>query len=364
MSDFDRAALGKRVADLNVSAQFDGYSGVEIVIDQDTSVFAGDRTGRVLTVNNPWGTQAQAENTLAAILGFQYQPFRASSALLSPAAELGDAVSINGIYSGVYALTRKFSPLMEADVSAPQDEEVDHEYPYESKKDRGITRRFSAMESEFVLQANQIAAKVSQTGGDNTSFGWQLLSDHFSLFSGSAEVFRVDAAGATVRGVITATSGQIGGFTIGKKAIYNNIPDFNNAGGISSGVYVGTDGIRLGKSFTVAPSGALTAKSLTLQGTITFKNDSGTTVGTMSAANLRSGASYGHSYGAATTNNTQNYPTYFTAANLRAKNRCDAPYVTVSESFNAEKTFKVGGIEATWKQVTINGTTIKYLGRS
>lgn len=352
MSEFDRAALGKRAADLSVSAQFAPLSGVEIIIDQDTSVFAGDRTGRVLTFENPWGTQAQAENILAAVLGFQYQPFRASSALLSPAAELGDAVSINGIYSGVYALTRKFSPLMEADVSAPQDEEVDHEYPYESKKDRGITRRFSAMESEFVLQANQIAAKVSQTGGDNASFGWQLLSDHFSLIAGNTEVFRVDAAGATVKGIITATSGKIGNFNIGTKAIWNNIPDFANSGGISSGVYVGTDGIRLGTKFSVSPNGDATAKKLTVDTLVI----GGTNV---SASTLNSRANTGYSYGSA----------YNSAINGTSEStglRCKVLVVSSSAKMSGNcivlGTFGVGTHVASWKTKTISGTTIHYLG--
>lgn len=287
MSDIH--SLAKRYARMDVSPQFQGYSGVEIVVDKETSYFAGSTAGRVLRIENEWGTKAQANAILARILGFQYQPYKTEQALLDPAAELGDGVSMNGLYSGLYAIHRKYNALMATDIEAPQDEEINHEYPFELQQDRAIARKFLAVESEFTMQSNLIAAKVSQTGGDAESFAWQLLADHFSLFAGSTEVFRVDADGARVKGVITATSGQIGGFTIGARSIYNNIPDFPNAGGISSGVYLGTDGIRLGQNFTVTPQGNVTANNMVLTGTLRLGDS------TITANNLRQGASRANS---------------------------------------------------------------------
>lgn len=360
MSNFDRTGLGKRVSDLNVSPQFDGYSGVEIVIDEETSVFSGDTTGRVLTINNPWGTQEQADNILASIQGFQYQPYEASGALLTPAAELGDAVSVNGVYSGIYRMSRNHSALMDANISAPQDEEIDHEYPYESKENRDINRKFTQVQSEFSLQSNEIAAKVSQTGGDNSSFGWNLLSDHFSLFSGNTEVFRVDSSGATVKGVITATSGKIGGFTIGSSALYNNISDFSNSGNKSSGVYIGTNGIRLGKNFTVNSSGNVSANNMSLSGTL---NIGGTNI---TAAALRSGAQsaynnsstwstgsgYGYNYNNATKSSGGSYPGYFKATVLACSTLSATTITTSGMRFGAYNCYVT----------TINGVRVMGLG--
>lgn len=359
MSEFDRNSLGKRVADLNVSPQFNGYSGVEIIVDEETSYFSGDETGRVLSITNPWGTQAQADNILASIQGFQYQPYEATDALISPAAELGDSVTINGVYSGVYKIVREYGALMQADIEAPQDEEIDHEYPFESREERNITRKFTQVESELSMTSNEIAAKVSQTGGDNSTFGWNLLSDHFSLYSGNKEVFRVDSDGATVKGVITASSGEIGGFTIGRRAIYNNIEDFANSGGLSSGVYVGTDGIRLGKNFTVNPSGNVSANNMSLSGTL---NIGGTNI---TAAALRqgaqsaytnggtwsTGAGYGYNYNNATKSSGGSYPSYFRAGVIYASN-------TLQTS-----SLQVGSYFAKWKETTIAGVHIRYLGR-
>jgi len=325
LSDYASIALQKRYMEMDVAEPFQSYSGVEIVVDDETTYFAGSTNGRVITIENPWGTQQMAENILSRLRGFTYQPYTATGALLNPAAELGDGISLNGYYSGIFKIEKSFSSLMASDIAAPQDEEIDHEYPYESRENRKITRKFMAVESEFRLQSNEIAAKVSQTGGNNSSFGWNLLSDHFSLFSGNTEVFRVDRNGATVKGVITATSGKIGNFNIGSSAIWNNISSFSNPGGLSSGVYLGTDGIRLGQNFTVNSSGYVTANSMTLTGTLTIGGQ------TITANALRSGAqsaynnasywSGGAGGGYAFTNATQSQsyaPSYFYVKRLSA----------------------------------------------
>ena len=349
---------------MDVSPQFDGYSGVEIVVDEETSYFAGETSGRVITISNPWGTQEQADNILARLQGFQYQPYTATGALLDPAAELGDGVVLNGLYSGLYKISKNFSSLISSDIAAPQDEEIDHEYPYEAKENREINRRFDSVESEFAIQSNEIAAKVSQTGGNNSSFGWSLVSDHFSLFSGNSEVFRVDSSGAEVSGVIRATSGMIGGFNIGSKAIYNNISDFSNSGNKSSGVYLGTDGIRLGKNFTVNSSGNVSANNMTLTGTL---NIGGTNI---TAAVLRSGAQsaytnggtwstgsgYGYNYNNATKSSGGSYPSFFKATVLS----CGSLVVSGSSA-------TVSSLSASWKTRSWydrdgNYIVIQYLG--
>lgn len=317
--------------DMDVSPQFDGYSGVEVVVDENTSYFAGNTNGRVLTIQNQWGTQEQADNILASIRGFQYQPFKASGALLNPAAEIGDGVSLHGLYSGLYKISRNYSSLMATDIEAPEDEEIDHEYPFESKGNREITRKFTAVESELILQSNEIAARVTQTGGDNSSFGWSLVSDHFSLFSGSTEVFRVDSSGAQVTGVITATSGKIGNFNIGNVAIWNNIPDFSNSGGLTSGVYVGTDGIRLGQKFTVDTAGNATATRLTVDTLViggtavsaeTLNNRANHAyTSTTSGGYCYKGSGYGYNYNSALARNASGSPSWFSAYNLQARSQ-------------------------------------------
>lgn len=259
MSEFGATTIRKRAKELNVSKRFEGYSGVEVVVDKETSYFAGDKTGRVFKIENQWGTQAQANNILDKIRGIQYQPYEAQGALLDPAAEIGDGITVNGVYSGIYKVLRNYSRLAPSNVSAPQDEEIDHEYPFQAKRDRAIERRFTEVNSELAIKSNEIAAKVSQVGGSSQSFGWSLLQDRFSLYSGNKEVFRADDSGVKISGEVNVTSGQIGsdqGFTVSATAIYNNITSMDDDK--SSGVYIGTDGIKLGSYFKVDKTGGAT----------------------------------------------------------------------------------------------------------
>ena len=292
----------KRAQQLDISPTFLPYSGVEIVTGlqdeqgNDIVYFSGDASGRVLTITNPWGTQAQADDIIAKIRGFTYQPYTAEGALLDPTAELGDGISVNDVYSGIYKLSRTFSSLMSANASAPQSEDLDHEYPYESKADRAITRKFSSMESELAINSQEISAKVSVTGGASQSVSWSLTASDWSVYANGTRVFRITPTGAEVNGKITATSGKIGGFDIGLSAISYNGLTWN---GTKNGIYLGTSGIQLGSKngsfFQASASGDVKANNMTLTGTL---NVGGSTI---SAANLRSGAVGGNNWAGAKT---------------------------------------------------------------
>lgn len=64
-------------------------------------------------------------------------------------------------------------------------------------------------------------------------------------------------------GRVTATEGEIGGFNIGVNALYNQKKTFKTGG---SGVYLGTDGIRLGDGFKVDNIGNLYATKVNITG--------------------------------------------------------------------------------------------------
>ena len=285
----------QRVDNVEVSPPFNTYSKVVISIDDDTEASAGTSdTGRTLDLTNPlFGSASVAQKTLNRLQGIQYQPYKADGAILDPAAELGDAIEANGVFGGIYTRDRLFSRLMKASVSAPHDEEINHEYQYETPTERKLKRQMGDVKAEFAIQATQIAAKVSQVGGTNSSFGWTLTSTAHTWYSGNQQVMRVNSSGLEVKGKITATSGYIGngsqGFEITSTAIRNGMTSLTDT--THNGIYIGTNGIALGKGkFKVDTSGNITASGIRLQGTLTFLNADGTTAGTMSAADLRQGA--------------------------------------------------------------------------
>lgn len=160
--------LGTRMQNLDVSPQFDTYSKVIIHIDDDTQVSAGNDSGRTLEVDNPLGTQDLANEMLARLKGFRYQPYQADGALLDPAAEIGDAVNTPSVYGGIYTRSRTFGRLMKADVSAPCDEEINHEYVFESPQERQFKRDFGEVRASLIIQSNMIQAEVvARQNADN-----------------------------------------------------------------------------------------------------------------------------------------------------------------------------------------------------
>ena len=258
----DIVNLQRRVSEVNVSPQFQNYSKVIIHVSDETLYEVGNDTGRTLEITNPFGTQEMAENILSSLSGYQYQPYTADGALLDPAAEVGDAVNVRGAYGGIYTREKTFGRLMKSDVSAPQDEEINHEYAYESPERREFKRSIDEVKASLIIANDRIDASVTRTGGSEESFGWSLQSDAHRWYANGQEVMAVTASGLTVKGVVEATSGKIGGFNITASSLWNNLSSFG--GSQSSGVYIGTNGIQLGQRFKVDTSGNVTATRLTV----------------------------------------------------------------------------------------------------
>ena len=227
---------------LTAAPAFPACTGVRFLVDEQQEIFAGDETGYVYEISCPFATQAAADWLLTKMQGFVYRPFAAEAAVINPACELGDTLSVpdgsGGTFlTGLFSSNLVFDSLCAASVSAPEDEELDHEYPYIPATERSFTRRIQNVQSELTLQAQQIAAKVSRSGGDPSSFGWYLDADKFELRSNGSVVMLVNADGLSVDGIINAISGNIGGCTIedGVLKVYNANIENLNASKITSG---------------------------------------------------------------------------------------------------------------------------------
>ena len=145
---------------LDFSPAFAPFTGVRLWYDDEQYFFAGDETGRVLEADNPWATQAMAESVLASISGYSYQPFEAGSAILDPAAELGDGVNVGGVYGPLASITTRFDAMCAADIAAPADEEIDHEYPYLSPAEREYKRNKARTYSLISKTSEEIKLEV------------------------------------------------------------------------------------------------------------------------------------------------------------------------------------------------------------
>ena len=167
-----------RAVSLDTAPKFEAYTGVRLWYDDEQFFFAGDETGRVLEADNPWATQSMAESVLASISGYSYQPFEAGSAILDPAAELGDGVNVGGVYGPLASITTRFDAMCASDISAPADEEIDHEYPYLSPAEREYKRNKARTYSLISKTSEEIRLEVHKLQ-ENTELSLDELEKNF-----------------------------------------------------------------------------------------------------------------------------------------------------------------------------------------
>lgn len=206
--------LGSKAMTLETAPAFAPYTGVLLWYDEENAFRAGDETGRVLEAECPWATQQMANDMLAAVAGYAYQPFTAAGAILDPAAELGDAVYVGGICSVLASINTTFDAMCAADIGAPADEEIDHECPYTSPTERKLRRKVSLGKAYHGTTIDrQHGIRIVRTEADGTERERALLnSDTLAFYDadGNPAIY-FDAAAGKYRfyGDVDVTGGCI-----------------------------------------------------------------------------------------------------------------------------------------------------------
>lgn len=193
----DRLFLQRRVRDLDESPAYQPISRVRIHAGEDGDgnpiiYEAGNSTGRTIDIDNPLimddaTGRTIAANVLAAIQGYAYKPYQAGNAILDPAAEIGDAVSIDEVYSVLADIETTFSPLMTANIGAREDGSIDHEYPFESSVNREIAREIQGVRTSFIVENGRIATEIA-----NINANAQGLTNRVTRVEQTADGIRAD----------------------------------------------------------------------------------------------------------------------------------------------------------------------------
>lgn len=208
--------LGQSAEELAPGLAMDPISGV-VLLNESGEVMgqAGDETGRTLEALEPDGTDAMAASILTAVGGYVYQPYEATNALLDPAAELGDLVSVGGISSVIARADEDFGPLYTADISAPTTDEIEDEYPYLTRNQR-VQRAIATTRSLITKTAEEIGLRVEGLEDEYTEL--KVTLDGVTVTDGSGttkikgssietETLYVDAA--HISGTLTAEQVEI-----------------------------------------------------------------------------------------------------------------------------------------------------------
>lgn len=184
----DKTFLGRRMMDFSSAPAFSPISRVTLWVDDNNCYTAGNDTGRTMEADCPWATQAICNDVLSRMRGYQYIPYTATDAMIDPAAEIGDGVSVNGRYSVLASIDATFDPMFTATVAAPADEELDHEYPYKSSASRAFDRKLAQTRAAITVKADEIMAQVeNELNGLSSSINVKLdsITSTVSGMSGS-----------------------------------------------------------------------------------------------------------------------------------------------------------------------------------
>ena len=159
---------------------------------------------------------------LAKVSGYKHIGYEGSKALLDPAVELGDAVTVDGLYVPLIALDMTFDPMLAPNISAPDADEIDDEYPYKSTTQRQIERNMAKTRSLITKTSEEIMLKVEGIDGKYTEVETTLDGLTVTDASGTTKIngssiktdnLYVDAANIT--GTLTADQIQTSSIRVG-----------------------------------------------------------------------------------------------------------------------------------------------------
>ena len=219
----DKTYLGRRLAEFSPGIASQPITKVELLDENgDVVGVSGSDTGRTLTALQPDGTNAMAAAILAKVSGYKHIGYEGSEALLDPAVELGDAVTVDGLYVPLIAMDMTFDPMLAPNISAPDADEIDDEYPYKSPTQRQIERNMAKTRSLITKTSEEIMLKVEGLDGKYTEVKTTLDGLTVTDASGTTKIngssiktdnLYVDAANIT--GTLTADQIQTGSIRVG-----------------------------------------------------------------------------------------------------------------------------------------------------
>lgn len=189
-NDQESIKLGMRVKDIDFGSEVGAITSVELEPSVGEIARASDGEGYTLKGKCDFSDSAVAALCLSKVKGYTYKPFEAASARLDPAAELGDLVEIDGKQYQLCSIRWRIGPHITADISAPYEEVVDHEYAIASqsaktlRKAKGYTDGLIEKQRSYITQtAESIMAGVAEVYVDKDD-----LSETLENYSSTEEI--------------------------------------------------------------------------------------------------------------------------------------------------------------------------------
>lgn len=155
--------VGKDVTSFSDKGKYKPISRVTLLVDDENSLTAGDDTGMEVIASCPHATQPMVNALLQTMKGYQYQAYEAGAANIDPAAELGDGVTVVGIYSPLSKISDDGRGY--AGIASPGEAEMEDEYPAGGYITQEFNRKIAETRSIITKTSEEINLKVEGIDG-------------------------------------------------------------------------------------------------------------------------------------------------------------------------------------------------------
>lgn len=216
----DKYYVGGDITSFSDNGKYKPISRVTLLVDDENSLTAGDDTGMEVIASCPHATQPMVNALLQTMKGYQYQAYEAGAANIDPAAELGDGVTVGGIYSPLSKLSDDGRGY--AGISSPGEAEMEDEYPAEGYITQEFNRKIAETRTMITKTSEAIMLKVEGIDGKYTEVKTTLDGLTVTDASGTTKIngssiktdnLYVDAA--NIKGTLTADQIQTGSIRVG-----------------------------------------------------------------------------------------------------------------------------------------------------
>ena len=155
--------VGNDITSFSDNGKYKPISRVTLLVDDENSLTAGDNTGMEIVASCPHATQSMVNSLLQTMMGYQYQAYEAGAANIDPAAELGDGVTVGGVYSPLSKIIDNGRGY--ADISSPGEMEMEDEYPSEGYIAQEFNRKIAETRSAITKTSEEINLEIQGVDG-------------------------------------------------------------------------------------------------------------------------------------------------------------------------------------------------------
>lgn len=216
----DKYYVGGDIISFTDNGKYKPISRVTLLVDDENSLTAGDDTGMEVIASCPPATQPMVNALLQTMKGYQYQAYEAGAANIDPAAELGDGVTVAGVYSPLSKISDDGRGY--AGISSPGEAEMEDEYPSDGYITQEFNRKIAETRSTITKTSKEIMLKVESIDGKYTEVKTTLDGLTVTDASGTTKIngssIKTDnlyVAAANITGTLTASQIQTGSIRVG-----------------------------------------------------------------------------------------------------------------------------------------------------